>query len=540
MKNYSQYIFLAAFLLLVSACKDKDDKEVISTSKIKIGKVTVVTAVKDDKAVETNTDFFQSGDVIDFQYSINGSATKSFTVEKTSSSWDDASEALFYKDIYIDKKDPKSFTAEFGTKELTTDQSTSIKFHDAHYLKGDTYVKSSNANIFVDSMLNQHVLVIVKIMRSNSWPASPAFNTIVNENALVMHTSGESKVTPLYDGTKADRAVYSAVMPAGMVPAAGGNIFTLNDQPISYSFVGGGSAPVAGQTLVVTVLYNYGEALKATALTKGAWDATGDGKYGYPLIQEVANLEDLNAFAASVSSGVDYKDKTVTLKNNLDLNGETIDPIGIQDWPFNGTFLGQKYTIKNFVINNTSDNCALFGSVGVNGTIREITVENVSIETNASYAAGVAGSNYGYIVSCLVNGSDIIGGNYIGGVVGYNDGTIVGSRTFKSTINSIKKTEAIAGGISGFNYRNVISCKSDENKVQVLTRSENKFGLLIGENSNTGIINACSWSGNETVPAVGYSVKMPENSTTEQMTQAIKDYNKDKKEGDARYCSEAM
>lgn len=536
MKNNLKYFFLLVIsLTFATACSD-DDKVTISTSKITLNKITVVKAVQDDEAVETTTSFFTEGDYVDFSYVHTGKQPVRFYAERGSSSWEALSDTLYYKDIYPDGKEPESFTAEFGSKNLTTDQSTTAKFHEAHYLTGDAYVKSTNAYLLVDSMVNQHVQIIIKVIRSNNWPGSPSFESVMNGSALTIHTTGDDVITPLYDTSLKNTATYFAVLPVGTVPGAGQTLFTVNGEPLTYRFIEGYTLPTAGQTLVVTARYNYGTPIEATAMTKDAWDTAEGSKYGYTGVSAISAIEDLEAFAITVSAGVDYTGKSVTLMKDLDLQGEEIAPIGTQDWPFNGTFNGGKHTISNFVIEQSVRNAGLFGSLGVDGTIKDLTMEKVWIETEASHAAIMAGSNYGYIVDCEVYGGTVIGGNYVGGIAGYNDGTIVGCQVSGTSISSIQQERAIAGGIAGFNYRNVTACNAAPKSVDVLTRSDNKFGLLIGENSNAGVINKCSWE-ESSLPGVGYSVVMPGNSSTDAMNQAIKEYNSGKKEGEARYSN---
>lgn len=536
MKNFPKLLFLITVVLL-AACKD-DDKVTISPSKIKVKTLKVVTAVKNDAAAITKTDFFVAGDHLEFQYTTQTGASGTFTADMDEdAAWEAVSKELYYSDLYPQGKDPQLFQVEFGNKSLTTDQSSKSKFHAAQYLKGDAYVQPTTAYIMADSIVNQHIQVIVKIVKSSNWPESAEFESIMNKDALKIHTSGGDKITPLYDKSQSGRVVYSAVVPVGMVPASGNALFTINGLSASSYQLIAGAAPEANQTLVVTAIFDNTALSTITAITKDVWDTAEGTLYGYPLIEEIATKEDLAAFALTVSSYADYTDKSVRLMNDLDLEGEYVMPIGTFAEPFNGTFLGENHTLKNLYIKSDEPYTGLFAAVGVNGTVKDLTVRDSRAESTGNYVGLLAGSNYGHIIDCRAVNGNSTGSSYVGGLVGYNDGAIVACLQEQVAVNTYRQEGAIAGGLAGYNYRKTIASRSIPHQVNAATRaSKNHYGALIGENATVGVIDRCSWT-YEGLPAVGYTLVEVANSTATEMNQAIADYNTGKQVGDARYCS---
>lgn len=537
MKNIFKILLLLTVFFGVACSNDKDSWD-SDSRELTVGKLTVVTAVRGDTAIaEANSNFFVDEDILQFKYNHAGASPVSFTCEMTDDGWSDLSKALYYSYIYSDKQELESFVAEYGTQGLTADQSTEQKYHSAHYLQGDAYVKDKTTLIRVDSMLNQHVKVIVKIQKSVKWVGASDFMSVMDQAALVIHTAAGDNILPLYDDTQDDCAVYSAILPVDMVPAEGSSIFTIKGKPATnYKLVNGAASSAKGQTLIVTAKYDNVNAPVATALTKKAWDTFEGMQYGYPVIKEIYTLMDLEAFAASVSSGVDYKGKDVRLMNDLNIGYELINPIGTRNRPFNGSFYGDKKIISDFVISTDYANTGLFAAVGAEGTVRELTLINARVESTENYTAALAGSNYGYIVACQTSGCEITGYNYAASIVGYNEGTVVGCGLQSDAIYTLKAEEAVGGGIAGYNYKRIIACRAIPTTVQVRS-SGNKFGAIAGEAPFSATIDRCAWQ-HAALPALGAGgyVKPINNSTASDMNQAIGEYNGSLENSEERSC----
>ena len=163
---------------------------------------------------------------------------------------------------------------------------------------------------------------------------------------------------------------------------------------------------------------------------------------------QIATAEELWEFAELVNGG--KTDASAILTANIDLSsvGNWI-PIGNEDHPYSGTFDGDGHTISGLYIKSSADDQGLFGYVGQNGTVKDLTVSG-SVSGN-DYVGGVVGyNNRGTVTGCTfsVSGS-VSGGEDVGGVVGYNNGGTVTGCTF-SVSGSVSGGEDV-GGVVGYN-----------------------------------------------------------------------------------------
>ena len=163
---------------------------------------------------------------------------------------------------------------------------------------------------------------------------------------------------------------------------------------------------------------------------------------------------------------------------------------------FLGIFDGGDRHIQNLVINANSNYIGLFGQLLDDAQVRNLTVENCQIAGTADFIGALCGWNEsGQIVNCSVSGI-VAGGpylsSYIGGVCGYNDGTI------SHCGNNVDVTgNHYVGGVCGFNDAGtVINCANNGtingtfnaggicglNTAQIINSAN--YGTLVG-NANT-------------------------------------------------------
>ncbi len=184
------------------------------------------------------------------------------------------------------------------------------------------------------------------------------------------------------------------------------------------------------------------------------WEMNGSTNDGYPYFKESSVFE-----LGDGSSGNPYQIETARqlneirnytsshflLMNNIDLGSfaynfmEGWDPIE----NFTGVLDGDGHTIKNLVINRSSeDNVGLFGYS--DGTIKKVGLDGVKI-TSRSNSGGLVGFfNSGTISETYVTG-EINGATNTGGLVGEHHGRIVNSYSLAS-VNG----EDNVGGLVGF------------------------------------------------------------------------------------------
>ena len=203
-----------------------------------------------------------------------------------------------------------------------------------------------------------------------------------------------------------------------------------------------GTQPYA--LLDVSLLLTDGSKLTASRLLEGP-GYTDDGQGNYT----VTTAEDLKNIAELVNE--EWKsDINITLTDDIDLTGIDWTPIGIDyNHQYTGTFDGGGHTITGLAVTGSDQYAGLFGRIGSGGTVKNVTLKDVKIESNHSSGnvGGVAGWSYGTLENCSVSGSVSGSGSSsdVGGVVGYQMG---GSITGCSSSATVKGTQR-AGGMAG-------------------------------------------------------------------------------------------
>ena len=186
-----------------------------------------------------------------------------------------------------------------------------------------------------------------------------------------------------------------------------------------------GITPVAGKFYNITLNKDKGY--------------TDDGQGNYT----VTTAEGLKNIAKLVNE--EWKlDINITLTDDIDLKGIDWTPIG-KDYnqQYTGTFDGGGHTITGLAVTGSDQYAGLFGRIGEDGTVKNVTLENVQItsDNSSGYVGGVAGWSYGTIENCSVSGS----GSGAGGVVDYQFGGSITGCSSSATVKGV----TIAGGIAG-------------------------------------------------------------------------------------------
>ena len=267
----------------------------------------------------------------------------------------------------------------------------------------------------------------------------------------------------------------------------------------------------------------------------------------------ISTPEDYIDFIYGVNNGESCEGHTIKLANDLDLDGYAgIEPIGIsEDYPFEGTFDGQSFRIKNLKITSREESVGMFG-VSVNGaTFRNIlldktclfksqgtydaslgsiigkctsgkrpcTVENsinmAPIEASAVdeeqslYAGGILGEIYGTayqstVKNCANYGaitatgsfSDLIIGGIISGID--TDGTthsIMNCVNFgKITVQEVTSFIAV-GGIVGEPPEGIVGNCANLGRIEYNISPEVTplVGMITGERYDSTIFENCFW-----------------------------------------------
>ncbi len=111
------------------------------------------------------------------------------------------------------------------------------------------------------------------------------------------------------------------------------------------------------------------------------------------------------------------------LLRDLDMDEVTeFSAIGDQDAPFTGSFRGNGFEIRDLTVESAGDYVGLFGYIGAGGEIFGVSLTNVAI-TGSDYVGGLVGYNDGSIEGSVVTGQ-VEGVLVVGGMAGFNSGLI--------------------------------------------------------------------------------------------------------------------
>lgn len=187
--------------------------------------------------------------------------------------------------------------------------------------------------------------------------------------------------------------------------------------------------PEAGKFYNITLNYDKGYNLSADGRT-----------------YEVYNADGLLAWNKAVQGNLSLN---CTLTDDINLTGKEWTPIGDYDNRYTGTFDGGDHTITGLTVTTSDQYAGLFGCIGSGGTVKNVVLEGVQIESDndMSDVGGVAGQSYGNIENCSVSGSVSVSGtnSIAGGVVGYQTGGSITGCSSSATVNA----GGVAGGVVG-------------------------------------------------------------------------------------------
>lgn len=283
-------------------------------------------------------------------------------------------------------------------------------------------------------------------------------------------------------------------------------VVSANDEPLEkdaetgkYSFV------VEGATTI-----------KVEGLERDNTPIKGYGSTQSPYV--ITTASQLKTITDAINEGSSkYIEAVFRLDADIDLNGETITPIGNDKNMFMGKFDGNGHSVSNFVLDSSAGYVGLFGLVAT-AEIKNLTV-NADIvveclEEQNYIIGGIVAYNIGAdVINCAFNGSIEVVSEltpntyvvYVGGVSGFAQGysTDYTSTTSYCAVNAdISSTGSheiyCAGGIVGALVGTARSAPAYANNCVFNGKIENKIrrsGGIVGLlRSNTSVAN-CYTSG---------------------------------------------
>jgi hypothetical protein len=182
----------------------------------------------------------------------------------------------------------------------------------------------------------------------------------------------------------------------------------------------------------------------------------GSGILGDPyLISTVQDLLDLS----NPANSADW-DKHFLMTNDIDMTGiSTFTPIGNSTPNFTGVFDGGGHVIQNLVIDlPTQAYVGVFGNVSYGpAEIKNLGIYGGSV-SGGQYVGGLVGQNNGGTVTCCYSMSDVAGtGNYVGGLAGYSTGVIT-SCYATGAVTGQNNVGGLVGSGSSISFCNISFC----------------------------------------------------------------------------------
>ncbi len=128
---------------------------------------------------------------------------------------------------------------------------------------------------------------------------------------------------------------------------------------------------------------------------------------------------------------------------------------------FAGAFDGNGHVIKNLTISQTTSGVGLFAEVVSGSVVRNLGLTNVSVVGGSKTGGLVGQCDAGaQIINCYVTGSISSTSNYVGGLIGYNYGTVSKCYTRGTVTTSANWSGGLIGYSTGTSAVVSLSCSS--------------------------------------------------------------------------------
>jgi hypothetical protein len=367
---------------------------------------------------------------------------------------------------------PGTFTGNFDSSILTiTDLQNAL-------LNGNVIVQTGFGTGVVGQSNAQPGNLDVQT--SFSWANSnsltlKAFDKITIDNNVTITNTGGGSLTLL-----ADSSGIGGVSGRGLTEAGFGQV-NFNGTGAQINL--GGATP--GN---VNIIYDGFSNGAFNAPLSFAGKVSGGTVTVFQLVNDLTQLQAING-------AIGINPRNFALGTDIDASSTATTPFtplnsAAGGLGFRGVFDGEGHSINNLTISDNGSNVGLFGEIGSNSTVRNLTLSNLSISGTASSensVGGVAGLNLGLISNVTVTGAVHETGSSlaVGGVVGENLGAIMNSTAM---VDVTVASGSDLGGFVGVNSRGTISSSSARRTVTVTSGSD--IGGFAGINTGNGTITS--------------------------------------------------
>lgn len=227
---------------------------------------------------------------------------------------------------------------------------------------------------------------------------------------------------------------------------------------------------------------------------------------------EISNPDQLAGLAILVSQYADFSQKTVVLKNDLDLScypnwrpiGGELTRDGLST--FNGSFNGNRHIIYNLRINRIDSSYqGLFGNIY--GEIKNLAVKNAEVIGDSNVAILLASASNDTLSNCSVSGT-VYGCENVGGLAGIS--SIIECCSVDAEIHGITNV----GGITGISMNHITKCTSSGRVIgnnivggisgmttggtieecinSMIVTGDSSVGGILGEINKDTIVSSCT------------------------------------------------
>ena len=495
---------VAAALLVLAACTNDHEPGYAPAKEIRvdasIGQMTRVTT-------DGNESAFEPGDRIsvyawlgadnDMQRlvvdnSINTLGGDGTWTAEPQMLWADNTSDHYFLGIYPERNRATDYDADPYTLDFNNQTASDL-------LVARTTAKPTGSAVKLEF---EHVMakLVVNLSFRNEWTIAPEVASVTAEactEATVNYLENPVEVTPAtgqnlvvipFTGTSAS---YAGIM----IPRQSGfrsiNVTLENGKVYTYTHSADIDLQPGRYTTVNLVLGRDNIKLDDAGINVSDWEngTSIDGGEATEAYSYDSNTKTITIYsgeglkvAADVANSGDT-DINIILDNDIDLSDIDWTPIGTESRPYTGNFDGGGHTITGLTVNQTRNYVGLIGCIGSDGTVKNVKLENVNITGDGYFVGGVAGTNYGTIENCSVDGTLTNYVHYLGGVVGNNYGSIIGC----SSSGTITGTGPNVGGIGGQSVGGTImACYSVAN-----IKGRSSSGGVLGQTNRETVVIAC-------------------------------------------------
>lgn len=226
--------------------------------------------------------------------------------------------------------------------------------------------------------------------------------------------------------------------------------------------------------------------------------------YYYTVNNTTTGLTDTIAYARP------FLGKYFRVENDIDMTGYNYTPAGESgnQW-FAGHLDGNGHTIKGFVIKNGNKGYAgLIGRLDQEGSIKNLTLDNISVTTSGIYGGGFVSRSEGVLENLTLTNSTIwVNSGYqgAGGIAGFT----YGAKNCRVENSVIFAGDGYAGGIAGQNFYDPMeNCHVSGTEIYGMyyNAAQAPMGGIAG--TSTGSITDCSVAAYIHVPFSYYPAAM--------------------------------